>query len=303
MGKLLRATLLPLLLVSILSLSLSAGCSTEESGTSGGMTQAELEELMADSMLMVNDVESYGMRADMEMFMDMTGGPEAGTMDMDLTMEGSVDQTTTDMYMVMEISMFMDMAGMGEESQDMTMEMYMVEGDMYMKMDIPEMGEEWIKMPATDASMAQFNFDMVGDQMALLESYGDIEYLRDENIDGSDCYVLQMFPDLAAIMDWVGDQGLADLGLDWDDLDNIDDMFDEISYIIWIDKDTKYIKKMTVSMLMKMSGEDFDDLGGAFGEVTMEVSMNIEMYDHNEPVNIVLPEEAENAMDMGGFGL
>ena len=198
--------------------------------------------------------------------------------------------------------MFMDMAGMGEESQDMTMEMYMLDDDMYMKMDVPGMGEEWMKMPATDASMAEFNLDMVGDQLALLESYGEIEYLRDENIDGSECYVLQMFPDLAAIMDWVGDQGLADLGLDWDDLDNIDDMFDEISYIIWIDKDTKYIKKMTVSMLMKMSGEDFDDLGGAFGEVTMEVSMDLEMYDHNEPVNIVLPEEAENAMDMGGFG-
>lgn len=303
MGRFIRTTLLPLLLVSILMLSLSAGCSTEKSGTSGGLTQAELEDLLASSMLSISQVESYGMRADMDMFMDISGGPKAGTMDMDMTMEGSIDQTNMEMYIVMEMSMFADMAGMGEEVQDMAMEMYMVDDYLYMKMAIPGMGEEWMKMPATNASMEEFNFDLVGDQLALLESYGEMEYLRDENLDGSDCYVIQMLPDLAAIMDWIGDQGLADLGLDWDDLDIIDDMFDEISYIVWIDKDEKYIKKMTAYMLMKMSGEDFSDLGADFDEMTMDISMDMEIYDYNEPVNVVLPAEAENAMDMGGgFG-
>ena len=302
MGKFLRATLLPLLLVSILSLSLSAGCSTEKSGPAGGLSQAELEELMTDVTLTIDDVESYGMRMTMDMFMDMSGGPEAGTVDMDMTMEGSINQKSMEMYMVVDMSMFMDMAFMGEESQDMTMEMYMVDDYLYMKMDVSGMGEEWIKMPATEASMTGFDFDMVGDQLALLESLGDVEYLRDEKVDGADCYVIQIVPDLAAMMDWLGGLGMADLGLDWEDLEAIDEMFDDLSYIIWIDKDTKYTKKMTIYMLMKMSGEDFADLGEEFGEMTIEASMDMEMFDYNEPVTVVLPKEAENAMDMGGFG-
>jgi hypothetical protein len=249
-------------------------------------------------MLILNDVKSYKMKADMEMSMDMVGGPEAGTMDMDMTMEGSVDQTNMEMYMAMDMSLFMDMPGTGEESQDVTIEMYMVGDHVYMKTDVPGLGQNWIKMPATDTNMVGYNFDMVGDQLALVESYVDIEYLRDEEIDGSDCYVLQINLDIAAIVDWMGTQGLGDLSLDWDNLDIIEDMFDEISYIVWLDKDTKYNKKMTTYLLMNMSGEDYGDLDEDFGELTMEIFMESKMFDHNEPVNIVLPAEAEDSLDM-----
>jgi len=241
------------------------------------------------------------MNADMGIFMDIRGGGEEGTMDMDMTMEGYIDQTSMDMYMLMDLYLAMDI-GFEAGSEDMTIDMYMVDDYLYMKMDIPELGEEWIKMPATDETMSAYDLDMVSEQLAILESPGELNYLRDEILDGSDCYVIQMIPDLAAIMDWIGDQGLADLGLDWEDVGVIRDMFDELTYTIWIDKETKYIKKMTAYILMKMSGDDFADMDGDIGTITMDMNMDIEMYDYNKPVTIVLPDEALDAMEFGDFG-
>ena len=316
MGKLIKVTLLPLLLVAILALALPAGCST---GKSEDLTQAELEELLADSMLASKEAESFGMRADMEGSIAIIGGSEAGTMDMDMAMEGAIDQASMDMYMVMDVSISADIAGMGEEPQDITMEIYMVDDYMYMKMGIPGMGEEWMKMPA-DAGMAGFGInDMLEEQLALLKSFVESEYLRDEKVDGADCYVIQMVPDFAAIVDWIAEtgmaeMGMADMGSEWDEIQSvidevIDEVFEELSCTIWIEKDTKYIKKMTASILGNISSEDLEDISEEFGdiseefdEISIELSMDMEMYDYNEPVDIVLPAEAQNAMDMGGIG-
>ena len=301
MGKVLKMLLISLLLISILSLPIALGCNGDKADTSGEFSQLELEQILTDSTLLVNSVDSYKMTMDMDVFMDMSGGGEEGTMDMDMTMEGAIDQKNMEMYMVMEIYMAMDM-GFEAGSEDMTIDMYMVDDYLYMKMDIPELGEEWIKMPATDETMSAYDLDMVSEQLAILESPGELNYLRDEILDGSDCYVIQMIPDLAAIMDWIGDQGLADLGLDWEDVGVIRDMFDELTYTIWIDKETKYIKKMTAYILMKMSGDDFADMDGDIGTITMDMNMDIEMYDYNKPVTIVLPDEALDAMEFGDFG-
>ena len=67
--------------------------------------------------------------------------------------------------------------------------------------------------------------------------------------------------------------------------------------------------EMTASILGNISSEDLEDISEEFGdiseefdEISIELSMDMEMYDYNEPVDIVLPAEAQNAMDMGGIG-
>ena len=297
MGRILRMILLPLMLVSILSLPIALGCNGD---TSGEFSQLELEQLLTDSALFVNDVDSYKTTMDMEIFMDMSGRGEEGTMDMDMTMEGAIDQKNMEISMIMAISMSMDI-GFESVSEDMTMDMYMVGDYIYLKMDIPELGEEWIKMPATDEAMSTYDFDIVNQQLTVLESPGDVTFLRYENVDGGECYVIELVPDMATMMEWIGEQGLTDLGLSWEDVGVISDMFDELTYTIWIDKETKYMKKMTAYILMKFSGDTFEDLTGESGSLTMDIDMDMEMYDYNEPVTVVLPEEALDAMEFGDF--
>ena len=44
------------------------------------------------------------------------------------------------------------------------------------------------------------------------------------------------------------------------------------------------------------------DLTGESGSLTMDVNMDMEMYDYNLPVAVVLPDEALDAMEFGDFG-
>ncbi len=301
MGKIFKMILLPLLLVSILSLTIALGCNGDKADPSEEFSQLELEQILTDSINIVNTADSYQMNINMEIFMDMSGGSEEGTVDMDMAIEGAYDQKNMEMYMALEIYMAMD-TGLEKGTEEMTMDMYLVDDYLYMKMSIPEMGEEWMKMPATEENLATWDMNMVDQQLVVLESPGEVTFRRYENFDGGECYVIELVPDLATLMEWIGEQGLADLGIGWEDVGVIRDIFDELTYTCWIDKETKYMKKMTAYMLMKMSGDVFEDLTGESGSLTMDMNISMEMYDFNKSVNINLPDEALDAMEFGDFG-
>ena len=300
MVNVIKTILLPLLLASILSLSIALGCGGEKDDASGEFSQQELEQILADSTLLINQADSYKMNMEMDMFMDMSGSEE-GTMDMDATMEGAFDQKNMEMYMTMEMYMAVDVGGQRESMDDIVMDIYLVDEYIYMKMNIPEMGEEWIKLPATEENMTAWDMNMVDQQLVPLESSGEMSFLRYENIDGSECYVIEFIPDTAAMMEWIGEQGLADLGFDWDDVEEIGKIFDELSYTCWIDKDTKQMKKMNAYILMKISGDVYEGLAGESGKITMDMNINMVIQDYNQPVSIVLPDEAEDAMGFDEF--
>lgn len=301
MSKVIKTILLPLLLVSILSLTVAFGCNGKEDKASAEFSQAELEQILTDSTLLINQVDSYKMTMGMDMFMNIESDGEEGSIDMDMSMEGAVDQKSMDMYMLMDLYMAMDMGGTLESIDDITMDIYLKGDYIYMKMSIPEMGEEWIKMPATEENITAWDMNMVDQQMLPLESPVELNLLRYENINGSECYVIELAPDMTKVMEWLGEQELADLGFSWGDVEAISEIFDKLTYTCWIDKETKYMKKMTAYMLIKMDEDIVEDLSGESGSITMDMTMNIEMYDHNIPVSIVLPDEAENAMEMDDF--
>jgi hypothetical protein len=303
MSKLIRIILLPLLITSVLSLLSVPSCNDEKSAPEGAETsQQELQQILLDSILILKDVDSYKMKMNMDATMNVSGGPEEGTMDMIMTMEGVVDPVNMEMQMTMSMSMDMDTDDIEGLLQDMSMEMYMLADTIYMKMDIPEMGKQWVKMPISEEMMGMYNLNMVDQQLALLESPGETTLLREESFDGSECYVIHLVPNMQKLMDWLDQQQMTEMGLAWEDLKILSDVFKELSYTCWIAKDTKYMKKMTASMLLEMSAEDFVETGGDFEAMTMDVDIDMIIYDHNEPFSIVLPDEAENAMEMPQFG-
>ena len=307
MGKTIRIILIPLFLVAILALSITTGCGDDEGDTASGMTQAELEQLVAEAMAVIYEVDSYKMKMNMDASMEMSGGDEEGTMSIDMAMEGVVDQKNMEMQMVMGMKMDlgmimpmdMDMDDSGDNSMNMDMDMYLVDDSIYMKADLFGTGEEWMKMPATDDAMSMYDMNMVEQQLAPMESLAEVSFLRYETYDGSECYVIEFVPDMGAMMGWLNDQDMTGVEFDWDDLGLIDDMFQELSYTCWIDKETKYMKKMTAHMVMEMSAEDFDETDYGMGTLIMDYIINMEISDYNEPVTITLPADAQEAMDFG----
>ncbi len=179
----------------------------------------------------------------------------------------------------------------------MEMEMYLINTTMYMKMDlgIPGLPPQWTKMEMPDESWTSQN--QLEQQMELLE-ISEVELLADEELNGVDCYVLKIVPDMekfwnstmAAVMGR-STQGLAP-GID------LRKILKSMSTKEWISKATMYPKKTQMAVRLVVRSEDLA-IPDTVERFTMTANEEVEMlfYDYNQPVSIELPEAAEAAAE------
>ncbi|HEY97222.1 MAG TPA: hypothetical protein G4O16_03475 [Dehalococcoidia bacterium] len=288
MGKIFKMILLPLLLISILSLPITLGCN----GGGGDFGEGELEQILVDAVNYANTADSYSLFMNVEASMDAESEGEEATMEMKMTMDGAYDQKNMAMYMTMNTYMAMDFGyDMGTEEQ--SAEIYLVDDYMYVYTD-----GEWLKMPADEEAFQTYDIYQFQEQIALLESLGDLNFDKYETFNGKECYVIEIIPDFDAMLDFLGEEGIGGMDLSSEEMRVVRDMFDEISYFCWIEKDTGYLTKIKMQIEMKISGDDFKEMAGVSGKMKMDMSMTIEISDYNQPVNINLPSEAENAPEM-----
>lgn len=288
MGKIFKIILIPLMLVSILSLPIVTGCN----GGGGDFAEGELEQIILDAVNYTNNADSYSLFMNANASMDMESEGEEGTMDLEMTMAGDYDQKNTAMYMTMNTYMAMDIGfDMGAEEQ--SVEIYLVDDYVYVYSD-----GEWLKMPADEEVFQTYDVNLFQDQIALLKSLGELNFVEYETINGKDYYVIEIIPDFAAMLDFLGEEELGGMDLSSEEMGIVQDMFDQLSYICWIEKDTGYLTKMKMQIEMKISGDDFKEMAGVSGKMKMDMSITMEISGYNQPVNINLPSEAENAPEM-----
>lgn len=308
MFKVKKVMILPLLLIVLLGL-LVTGCGEKEAGeetnapaaetpSAQGLSQEELQQILTDSMLAVKNASTYTYTLDMNMSMEATGGSEPGKVDVTMKSSGVTDMVAKEMQMNFKISLDENTIGHEEGLQNISAEMYMMSDSFYMKMDIPGMGKQWMKMPFSEELKKAYNLDMVNEQLKLFESPAQTEFVRYETFDGSECYVLKIIPNMESMKQWFDQQQMTSTALNWDQVTNLMDMFKELSYITWIAKDTKLMKRMSITVLMEMNAEQFGATESDFDNMSMDVDMDMIMQNYNEPVSIILPEEAANAMEM-----
>ncbi len=146
---------------------------------------------------------------------------------------------------------------------------------------------EWSKVPSTGGVNEQYN--IVEKDLKLFASPDSIEFLRYEKFDGSQCYVLEIVPNTENAELWFYKHQMTTTEfIYWTDVEN---KVVENVFTIWIDTDSKLVKKTDAGMLIDFTEEpEFD---------TMTLDVGIEMKDYNKPVSIVLPDEAQNAGETG----
>ncbi len=292
---------LPLLLAVILaapSFSSCGGNGTGPEGTAAGeLSTQELEQVVADSLDVVANATSYGFSLDMDINAEATGGSQAGKAGMTIKSDGDADIAANNMKMNLDMSVNSNIPG-NEGSQSVSAEIYMLTDWMYMKMDITGMGKQWYKTPVTEDVKQAYDLDMVSQQLAPLESLGEIKFVKYETVGGSKCYVLKIVPDLASMKDWLDQQQMTTGTFDWSQVENLEDIFKELSYTVWIATDTKLLKKLNMTMGMEMTPEQAGASESDFDKMTMDIELGMEIKDYNKPVTINLPDEAENATEM-----
>ena len=131
-------------------------------------------------------------------------------------------------------------------------------------------------------------------QIELLKT-AQVKVIGSEKVKGVDCYILQLTPDVEQLWQLASQQPLlTDMGVSAVDEDILQDMFRSFSVKQWVTKDTHFLTRAEVDMALDLTPEA---LGVEEGQMTMDVTISMLTYNHNQPVTIVLPLEAEEAED------
>ncbi len=281
-----------LFLALTLSLTL-LGCG-EEGATGGKLTQEEIEQIVADAATANADVDTLKFDMDMLMTMEVVAEDGPGEITVVVDGNGALDKAEKEMQIIM--NMVMDIPD--QAKQDMAMELYATGGWMYMGIDIPGLGKQWMKMMLTEEMwQSQSQIDQ---QIELLRTATEVTFLGSEDVEGTACYVVEIVPSMEALSNLLSQQ--QTLGMEGIDLGqlNLADLFKEMSVKEWIARDGYLLTKSEVHMVMEMSPADVGTTEEDFEKMTMDINMGMRLYDYHQAVSIELPEEALQAPEVPG---
>ncbi len=277
-----KLLLLSLALVLSFSMVAFVGCKEE-------LPQEEIDQIIAGALAAQYDTVSFDM--DMPMTVKMTGGTDPGTMTVDTSATGSIDNNNE--MMRMEMTMEMDMSGEGSESMDA--EIYVLEGWMYTGMNIPGYGEQWAKMALTE-DMWQQQLS-VEQYVELLATAIEVDYKGIETVNGVECYVFELEPNMAALNELLAGEtsglGMAGLG----DID-LAELYEALTVKEWLAKDSYLLQRTEIEIVIEMSPGDVGATSNDFDKMSVSVEMTMRFFDYNQPFTVVLPPEALEAEEM-----
>jgi hypothetical protein len=114
-------------------------------------------------------------------------------------------------------------------------------------------------------------------------------------VNGVDCYVLKIVPDEKCweiMMNQSSIMEQSEMGMEMQNIsDIVNQSLSNMTLTEWIAKDTMFVMKSEAAMDMTMNPDTEEE-----ANVAMDYTMTF--YDHNVPVTIVLPPEAESAVDI-----
>lgn len=271
--------------VSLLALmaSLLVGCA------GGELTEAEMEQVLTDVLTANAEVDTCKFDLSMQATIEMTGGPEPGAASMVGSGSGALDNAARQMHMTM--STIIDTPD--DRELELAAEYYVVDGWMHIKMNLPDAGEQWMKMQMPQEMWeAQSQIEQ---QLELLETADEANYLGTEDIDGTPCYVVEIVASTEALNKLISQYQLPEMeGVDLGEFD-LTDMIKEMSVKQWVAKDSYLFMKTENHILVEILPGDVGASEDEFGKITEDITSQMEFYDYGEPVSIELPEEALQA--------
>ena len=235
----------------------------------------------------LDEIRTY--KFDMDMTMDMAGEAEGEAFEVTMVMESSGALDVENRQMSMDATQSMLMTGQPE--MEMGMEMYIVGGMIYMLTEMTGMEAAWVKAEMPEGYWGKMS--QIESQIELLEA-AQVEVIGSEMVEGIDCYMLQLTPDLEQLWQFYMQQTQITGEVPEE---SIQEMFRSFSVKQWVAKDTYFLAKAEIDMAMELTPEamGFPEEQGA---MTMDIVMSFLGYDYNQSVSIVLPPEAEEAVEM-----
>jgi hypothetical protein len=264
--------------------------------TGCGGKDLSAEEILSNTVTAMGQIETYQIAYDMVLDMEIVGGDEAMKMSLDGTGTGAMDVPNEKMQMNMDINAEIPGSGNSQMSMRMSMGMYMIDGWLYTQMNIPVAGEQWNKTKVEGNEVSQ---DQLAQLVQLLKTTTQSTLTGTEKVSGTDCYVLEITPDLQDLWNWLMSQQSSALteGLDLSQFD-LSKLIKNFELKYWIAKTNFNIIKSLAEVNMDVTPETVGESTEEFERMTMLVSMSLTFSQYNQPVHIQLPAEAANAEEV-----
>jgi hypothetical protein len=272
--------LAPISLICLVLSTALSGCISTES-----VSAAQVRDSAVATSL---DITSYEFLLDMSMNMETNLYGDDSTMSISTNGNGIVDLVNQNL--MMEINY----GSSGVIQIEASYLFYLIDYVMYMKMDFQDT-QSWYKMDFSqlDNFLDIYNtywdtYDQMQSLATLLE-VSEVKFINDQTIFNVDCYGLELIPDINMLVDALATQfGSSASMLQGMDLSNFVDSF---IIQLWIAKETNFIMKAYEYMKVTMQSPT---------QMTMRIT--VLMNNYNNADSIVLPEEAEDAVDMTDYG-
>ena len=228
----------------------------------------------------------------MSMVMSMEGIPGVGSMN--ISVDGAIDTPNELVHMTMDMGDLTGMMGIDGNIEMIT------DGDTtYMKSEMFSMmggdsSKPWIRMDTDEVSdddMFGTGSNDPGDFLTFLENAGgEVTEVGNEEIRGVETKHVKVDLDMEAMMADASDEERADME---EALEEMGAAGGTIPTEAWIDGDG-YVRKIKMVF-------DFDTMVASDPEMAgVSMTIDIEMYDFNEPVDIQVPDPSEvGEMPMG----
>lgn len=167
------------------------------------------------------------------------------------------------------------------------LQMYAVDNYTYTMMSLPGQNPKWTKQEIPAGFW---------DNLTAIESQTDpldiatVNLIREEKVGNTDCYLLEVVPDFDKLQQKLAEEA------NMQQLPNLKDIISDFSLNVWVAKDTFFISKVQMDMTLLLTSEVLGTSAGG-DEMTLNMTMDLQPHDYNQPVSIELPPEALNATE------
>lgn len=254
-------------------------------GGEGGVVDITEQELIEGILASGDEQETSRFEMDLDGSLKGTMEGEYGEIDLTMDYNGVIDILDQEMQADMTITMKIEAEGEREQIT-IPMRMYFLGDIGYIgAREGPGQPEEWIK---GDVSQELWESqELLSQQIDLLRG-AEVRLLRTGSVRGVPCYVAELSPDIDALYDMIRSQLQASIPFEL-----TKDSISNYSVTGWYAQDTYF--PMKVSQEYNVTFEEGSD------KLTGHYTVDIVLYDYNEPVSIQLPAEAQGAEYVGSL--
>ena len=304
MPKSLRNVTLSLSLTAILVLSFLYGCSYTPSTMPWtgippeNLTQQQLQDILSVSLEYHDHLDTYKLMVISSVSTNVTGGLNPWQRSLHTSASGAKNLAEEQAQMTLDLSMIMQGMGQEGEEQSVIYDIYAKDNWIYVSMATLNMGSYWVRVKRSGEIEEFFSFNAAEQQMKMLSSTTNIEYLRTEKLNGVDCYVLSISPNKNELATWLDEQDTGYQNLDWQRVVDDASTFQDFNLYCYLAKDSYLVMKMSMVMILELTPDQAGVESSSFDRIQISLNRDIVLYDHNIPYTLTLPADAFAAKEV-----